>query len=67
MIRKYHNHKLQTNLWHREEDRHNNHEKPGRQAKQSNQRRVQKCERSRALVVLVPIFIRNVLSLTSVE
>ena len=27
---------------------------------QYNQMRVQQCERSRALVVLVPIFIRNV-------
>ena len=37
MIREYHNHKLQTNLWHREEAPHNNHETPGRQTKQSNQ------------------------------
>ena len=37
MIRKYHNHKLQTNPWHREEEPHNNHETPGRQIKQSNQ------------------------------
>ena len=37
MIRKYHNHKLQTNLWYREEEPHNNHETPGRQTKQSNQ------------------------------
>ena len=37
MIRKYHNHKLQTNPWHREEEPHNNHETPGRQTKQSNQ------------------------------
>ena len=37
MIRKYYNHKLQTNPWHREEDPHNNHETPGRQTKQSNQ------------------------------
>ena len=29
MIRKYHNHKLQTNLWHHEEEPHNNHETPG--------------------------------------
>ena len=29
MIRKYHNHKLQTNQWHREEEAHNH--------KQSNQ------------------------------
>ena len=29
MIRKYHNHKLQTNPWYREEEPHNNHEKPG--------------------------------------
>ena len=37
MIRKYHNQKLQTNLWHCEEQPHNNHETPGRQTKQSNQ------------------------------
>ena len=37
MIRKYHNHKLQTNLWHREEEPHNSHETPGRQTNQSNQ------------------------------
>ena len=37
MIRKYHNHKLQTNLWHRGEQLHNNHEIPGKQTKQSNQ------------------------------
>ena len=29
MIRKNHNHKLKTNLWHREEEPHNNHETPG--------------------------------------
>ena len=29
MIRKYHNRKLQTNPWHREEEPHNNHESPG--------------------------------------
>ena len=37
MIRIYHNHKLQTNPWHREEEPHNNHETQGRQTKQSNQ------------------------------
>ena len=37
MIRKYHNHKLQTNPWHREEEPQNNHETPGRPTKQSNQ------------------------------
>ena len=37
MIRKYHNQKLQTNQWHREEEPLNNHETPGRQTKQSNQ------------------------------
>ena len=37
MVRKYHNHKLQTNPWHREEEPHNNHETPRRQTKQSNQ------------------------------
>ena len=36
MIRKYHNHKLQTNPWHSEDEPHNNHETPGRQTKQSN-------------------------------
>ena len=35
-IRKYHNHKLQTNPWHPEEEPHNHHETPGRQTKQSN-------------------------------
>ena len=35
MIRKYHNHKLQTNLRHREEEPHNNHKTPRRQTKQS--------------------------------
>ena len=34
MIRKYHNYKLQTNPWHREEEPHKNHETPGRQTKQ---------------------------------
>ena len=37
MIRKYHNHKPQTTLWHREEEQLNHHETPGRQNKQSNQ------------------------------
>ena len=37
MIRKYHNHKLQTTLWHREEEPLNHHETPGRQIMQSNQ------------------------------
>ena len=36
MIRKYHNHKLQTNPWLHEEEPHNNHDTPGRQTKQSN-------------------------------
>ena len=31
MIRKYHNHKLQTTPWHREEEPLNHHETPGRQ------------------------------------
>ena len=35
MIRKYHNHKLQTNPVHHEEELHNNHETPGRQTKQA--------------------------------
>ena len=37
MIRNYHNQKLQTTLWHREEERLNHHGTPGRQIKQSNQ------------------------------
>ena len=37
MIKKYHDHKLQTNPWPREEEPHNNHETPGRQIQQSNQ------------------------------
>ena len=37
MIRKYHNHQLQTNPWHREEEPHNNHNTGGRQTKQCNQ------------------------------
>ena len=28
MIRKYHNHKLQTNPWHNKKEPHNNHETP---------------------------------------
>ena len=37
MIRKYHNHKPQTTLWHQEEELLNHHETPGRQIKQSKQ------------------------------
>ena len=37
MIRKYHNHKLQTNPWHSKEEPHNNHKTPGNQTKHSNQ------------------------------
>ena len=37
MIRKYHNHKPQTTLWHREEEPLNHHWTPERQIKQSNQ------------------------------
>ena len=37
MIRKYHNHKLQTTPWHREEEPLYQHETPVRQIKQSNQ------------------------------
>ena len=36
MIRKKHNHKLQTNLWYREEEPLNDQETSGRQTKQSN-------------------------------
>ena len=34
MIRKYHNHKLQTTPWHREEEPLNHHATPGRQRRQ---------------------------------
>ena len=37
MIRKCHDHKLQTNPWHCEGEPHNNHETLRRQIKQSNQ------------------------------
>ena len=37
MIKKYHNHKPQTNPWYREEEADNHQETPGRQTKQSNQ------------------------------
>ena len=37
MIRKYHNHKLQTTPWYPEEEPLNHHETPGKQIKQSNQ------------------------------
>ena len=37
MIRKYLNHKPQTNPGHREEEPHNHHETSGRQTWQSNQ------------------------------
>ena len=37
MIRKCHNHKPQTTLWHREKEPLNRHETPGRQIKQTNQ------------------------------
>ena len=36
MIKKYHNHKLQTNPWHREEEPRNNNETPGRQEDKLN-------------------------------
>ena len=35
MTRKYHNHKLQTTPWHREEEPLNHHKTPGRQNKQT--------------------------------
>ena len=37
MIRKFHNHKLQTTPWHRQEEPLNHHETPGGQIKQSSQ------------------------------
>ena len=36
MIRKYHNHKLQTNPWHCEEEPNNNHKTPVRQSKKTS-------------------------------
>ena len=36
MVRKYHNHKLQTNPWHRKEEPHNNHETQGSKATSSH-------------------------------
>ena len=36
MIKKYHNHKLQTNPWHCKEELQNNHKALGRQTKESN-------------------------------
>ena len=44
MIRKYHNHKLQTTPWHREEEPLNHHETPGRQIKQSNQQNIEQLQ-----------------------
>ena len=37
MIRKYYNHKQQTNPWHSEEEPHHHQETTGRQTKHSNQ------------------------------
>ena len=51
MIRKYHNHKLQTNLWHREEEPHNNHDQDTRK---TSQRRA-KSKQSKATSSLFPI------------
>ena len=44
MIRKYHDHKLQTTPWHREEEPLNHHETPGRQIKQSNQQNIEQLQ-----------------------
>ena len=47
MIRKYHNHKLQTTPWHREEEPLNHHETPGRQIKTAVwllEHNIQKCK-----------------------
>ena len=54
MIRKYHNHKLQTNPWHREKGPCSNHETPGRQIKQNNQLRIER-QLSRKTVKLLSI------------
>ena len=40
MVSNYHNHKLLTTPWHREEEPLNYHETPGRQIKQSSQQPV---------------------------
>ena len=46
MIRKYHNHKLQTDPWHHEEEPHRNHEAPGTETKQSKM--IAKLERTQS-------------------
>ena len=37
MIRKYHNHELETNPWHREEEQHNNYETDTRKTNKAKQ------------------------------
>ena len=56
MIRKYHNHKLQTTPWHREEELLNHHETPGRQIKQSNQLSLKTCK----VVFCLPFICKHV-------
>ena len=69
MIRKDHNHKPQTNQWHREEEPHNNHETPGRQTKQSNQLSVSTLVRRCVATVHVGYYLALVkrLKMTNVE
>ena len=58
MIRKYHNHKLQTTPWHREEEPLNHHATPGRQIKQSNQLSLPPsvCRTSLSVVELIAMY-----------
>ena len=56
MIVKYHNHKLQTTPWHREEEPLNDHETPGRQIKQSNPTATLSFKNSLSSSIFFPIF-----------
>ena len=56
MIRKYHNHKLQTNSWHRQEEAHNNHETSGRQTMHSNHSNI----RDASVIELTPTTASNI-------
>ena len=52
MIKKYHNHKPQRAPWHREEERLNHQETPGRQIKQSNQLSIPHQEKAHDLQIV---------------
>ena len=56
MIRKYHNHKLQTNSWHCLEEAHNNHETSGRQTMQSYHSNI----RDTSVIELTPTTASNI-------